>query len=386
MTHPERTTGRPVYCIDLSPAAHERAGLGRYAASLARALLQLGVTVSAFVNDPAESHLSPPLSELPVITVGLRRKTWRLRVALSYAGGPSMDRVFDGVRVFHATDHLLPKLTRARTVFTLHDTAYLQFPQYHLPRNRAFLRVMMPRFLRRADRIIAVSEATRRDAVRLYDLDPAKIDVIYEGVEERFRPDVDAADVARVRERYRLPERFVLSMSTIEPRKNLTTLLGAYRALRDRHPAIGLVIAGGKGWMYEGFFERLRALGLDREVVLPGYVPDADVPALLNAADLFAFPSEYEGFGLPPLEAMACGVPVVSSDAASLPEVVGDGGLLVPAKDERAWVEAIDRLLSDQQLRSELRRKGPARARGFTWAETARRTLEAYRAATGKQG
>jgi glycosyltransferase involved in cell wall biosynthesis len=369
------------YCIDLSAAAHERAGLGRYAASLAEALLAEGVPLTAFVNDASASHLRPPLSEVPTVTAGLSRKPWRVRAALTYAGGPSVGALNE-VRMFHATEHLLPRIPGARTVFTLHDTAYLLFPQYHLPRNRIFLRHMMPRFLRQADRIIAVSENTRREALRSYDLDPEKIEVIPEGVDERFRPDVDEAEVDRVRRRYALPPRFVLSIGTIEPRKNLTTLLEAFVGVRERHPDVGLVIAGGKGWMVQPFFERLRALGLEGDAVLPGYVPDDDVPALLNAAEVFAFPSEFEGFGLPPLEAMACGVPVVSSNAASLPEVVGDAGIQLPPGDVRAWVRALDSLLGDPAARADLRVSGIARARRFSWSAAARQTLEVYRAAT----
>lgn len=371
--------GEDPYCIDLSAAAHERAGLGRYAASLAEALLALGVPLTAFLNDPRESRLQPPLSELPTYSARLPRKRWRLRAALSYFGGPSMDRALGDVHLFHATEHLLPKLSRARSVFTLHDTAYLLFPEYHLPRNRIYLRAMMPRFLERADRIIAVSENTRHDALRLYRLDPGKIEVIPEGVDARFRPDVDDTIISVVRRRYGLPERFILCISTIEPRKNLTTLLEAYAALRHDHPDVRLVIVGGKGWLFERFFERLRSLRLEGDVVLTGYVPDEDVPALLNAAEVFAFPSEFEGFGLPPLEAMACGVPVVCSNAASLPEVVGEAGVLLPPRDVAAWVEALGRLLDDAQLREDLRARGLERASRFTWDAAARRTLDVYR-------
>lgn len=384
---PADTAPRPAlrdgpYCIDLSAAAHERAGLGRYAASLAEALLAEGVPLTAFVNDASASHLRPPLSDLPTVTAGLSRKPWRVRAALTYAGGPSVAALRD-LRLFHATEHLLPRIPGARTVFTLHDTAYLLFPQHHLPRNRIFLRLMMPRFLRQADRIIAVSENTRREALRSYDLDPARIDVIPEGVDGRFRPDVEPAAVEEVRRRYALPSRFVLTVGTIEPRKNLTTLLEAYVTLRGRHPGVGLVIAGGKGWMYESFFERLGELGLEGDVVLTGYVPDDDVPALLNAAEVFAFPSEFEGFGLPPLEAMACGIPVVSSNAASLPEVVGDAGVLLPPRDVPAWVQALDTLLGDPAARADRGAAGIARSRPFTWSAAARRTLEVYRSASG---
>lgn len=366
------------YCLDLSAAAHERAGLGRYSGSLAQALLARGVPLMAFVNDLSESHLRPPLSDLPLLNAGLQSKRWRFRAALSYFGGPGMDHAFPGVTLFHATEHLLPKLKHARSVFTLHDTAYL-FPKYHLPRNRMYLRLMMPRFLARADRIIAVSENTRRDALRLYRLDPEKIEVIPEGVEARFKPGVDTTRVSAVRRRYALPEHFILCISTIEPRKNLPTLLEAYAALRPTHPDLGLVIAGRKGWLYESFFERIRRLGLEQHVTLTGYVPDDELPPLINAAHVFAYPSEFEGFGLPPLEAMACGKPVLCSNASSLPEVVGDAGILLPPHDVRAWVGGLDRVLQDEQLRANLSARGVARARLFSWDTAARKTVEVYR-------
>jgi glycosyltransferase involved in cell wall biosynthesis len=172
---PAGTDHEVTVCVDLSPAAQGRAGLGRYAGALTEALVARGVPVTAFIDHSIGSRLRSPLHELPTVTARLPAKMWRLRAASSYFGGPSLDRIFPGVGLFHATDHLLPKLTRARSVFTLHDIAYLLFPEHHLPRNRIYLRTMMPRFLRRADRIIAVSESTRRDALRAYPLDAEKI-------------------------------------------------------------------------------------------------------------------------------------------------------------------------------------------------------------------
>jgi glycosyltransferase involved in cell wall biosynthesis len=366
-------------CLDLSAAAHERAGLGRYAASLAQALLSFDVPLTAFINDLRESRLHPPLSTLPTLTAGLPRKGWRLRAAVSYFGGPALDQVMSGIHVFHATEHLLPKLDRVHRVFTLHDTAYLHFPQYHLPRNRIYLKWMMPRFLAHADRIIVVSEATRRDALHFYGLDPAKIEVIPEGVEPRFRPEQDSARLAAVRQTYSLPDRFILYVGTIEPRKNLPVLLEAYHSIRSEHPDVKLVIAGGKGWLYESFFERLRSLGFEDQVTLTGHIPEDDLPALLSLAEVFAFPSVLEGFGLPPLEAMACGAPIVCSNASSLPEVVSDAGLLVPPRDVRAWVESLNRVLADPSLRADLRARGLARAAQFTWERAAQQTLQVYR-------
>jgi glycosyltransferase involved in cell wall biosynthesis len=353
--------------------------MGRYQASLAEALLSLGAPVSAFVHDIKGSQLTAPLSEMPTLSAGLPLRRWRLRAAISCLGGPSMDRAFPEVDLFHATDHLLPRLTHARSVFTLHDTAYLHFPEYYLPRNRHFLRIMVPRFLRRAERVIVVSEHTRSDAIRFYGLDPERIDVIPEGVDARFSRDMDEGTISAVRRKYRAPERFILHVGTIQPRKNLTTLLDAFAIVRASHPDVGLVIAGAKGWLYEGFFDRLRRSGLEEHVTLTGQVPDEDLPGLYRSAEVFAYPSVYEGFGLPPLEAMACGVPVVSSNASSLPEVVGDAGTLLDPLDVGGWVRALDALLRDPVLRAGSAARGVARASQFSWDRAAERTLEVYR-------
>jgi glycosyltransferase involved in cell wall biosynthesis len=367
-------------CLDLTAAAHEKAGLGRYTANLARALLALGEPLTGFVNHRAESRLAAPLSDITKFSANLSRKPWRLRAAVSYFGGPSLDAALPGVTLFHATEHLLPYLTQARSVITLHDVAYLRFPQHHLWQNRLYLTLMVPRFLRRADAVICVSEATRRDALHFYRLAPAKVHVVTEGVEPPFAPIAAPAARETIRAKYRLPQRFILHIGTLEPRKNLKVLLEAYAVLRPHLPEVGLVLAGGKGWLYQDFFTQLRALGLEPHVTLTGYVPDADLPALLNCAEVFAFPSVFEGFGLPPLEAMACGVPVICSDASSLPEVVGDAGILLNPADVAAWGQALTRLLGDPALRADLGARGQARARQFTWEHAAKRTRDIYRA------
>lgn len=367
-------------CLDLTAAAHEKAGLGRYAAHLAQALLQLGVPLAGFVNARREARLPAPLRDLRLFSAELARKPWRLRAALSYFGGPSLDRALPGVTFFHATEHLLPYLTHAKSAITLHDVAYLRYPQYHLWQNRWYLQLMVPRFLARADAVICVSEFTRQDALHFYHLPPEKVHVITEGVEPRFQPIFNPQILQALRAKYHLPERFILFVGTIEPRKNLAVLLEAYQAVRAECPAVGLVIAGGKGWLYQTFFERLKALGLEEVVTFTGYVPDEDLPALLNCAEVFAFPSVFEGFGLPPLEAMACGVPVVCSNASSLPEVVGEAGILLQPTAPQLWAEALLGVLRSADQRAELRERGRKHARQFTWEHTARQTLDVYQA------
>lgn len=369
-------------CFDLSAAAHERAGLGRYASRLATALLDLGVPLTAFINDTRDGVLKSPLDALPLRTAGLQRKPWRLRAALTHFGGPEV-AALKGLALFHATEHLLPVIPGARSVFTLHDAAYLHYPEHHLLQNRLFLRWMMPRFLKRADHVICVSEFTRQDALRFYRLPPEKVSVVLEGVEPRFQPMRDPSALAGIRERYRLPERFVLYVGTLEPRKNLSTLLKAFGVIASEHPDVGLVIVGGKGWLYEPFLEQVRGSGLEQRLTFTGYVPDDDLPALHSLATAFAFPSVFEGFGFPPLEALACGAPVLCSNAASLPEIVGDAGLLLPPLDVGAWTHALRRILGDKLLRRDLAQRGPERAQRFTWEAAARQTQAIYERVLG---
>jgi glycosyltransferase involved in cell wall biosynthesis len=370
-------------CLDVSPAIHHRAGIGRYAQELAAALLAVAPEheYTAFYNRAAEARPDPPLDRLPHLTLSWDDKPWRLRVLLAQLLHRSQDSLFRGADLFHATDHLLPRLSHVRSVFTLHDLTFRLYPQAHSHWNRWFLALMLPRFLRAADALVADSECTRRDAVRLYGTDAAKIRVIYPGVSSRFR----SASTAIVRQKYGLPDRFILSASTIEPRKNLITLLEAFAASTeqtgDRRPAARgwkLVVAGKKGWLYEDFFRRLHELEMEGQVALLGFVPDDDLPALYSAADLFVFPSLYEGFGLPALEAMACGTPVIASNTSSLPEVVGDAGLLVDPHDTSGLAAAMEQVLADEWLRAEMRAKGIERAKTFTWEKTAHETLRVY--------
>jgi len=370
-------------CIDVSAAVHERAGLGRYTSELVAALLALDHNADyvMFYNNPASATIPPPLTSLPRLTTSLAIKPWRMAVLLSHMAGRSQDSLFPGIDLFHATDHLLPRLYCVKSVFTLHDLVFQVYPETHKSLNRWFLRLMIPRFLRAADAIIAISQWTKSDAVRLYGIPEEKITVIYEGVHPRFHR-LHQTEIAAARQKYRLPQHAILYVGTIEPRKNLITLLDAYVQMLRQHAVADdtkLVIVGRKGWLYEPFFRRLHELGLEGQVIFPGFVADKDLPAIYAAADVFVFPSLYEGFGLPVLEAMACGAPVVCSNSSSLPEVAGDAALQFAPTDVASLAAALQRILSDGELRRRLVAAGVQRAQHFTWEETARQTLQVYR-------
>ncbi|MHB1296062.1 MAG: glycosyltransferase family 4 protein [Anaerolineae bacterium] len=367
-------------CLDVSPAVHQRAGIGRYAHELACALSGVAgeVDLSAFYNDAAHARDLAFLADWQRLPLDQGNKSWRLAVLLAHYARRPQDGLFAGVDLFHATDNVLPWLGRARSVFTLHDLTHRLHPETQSRPNRMYLDLMMPRFLRRADAILADSEATRRDALRLYGVAPERIQVVYPGVHQRFRP-ADAAAVADARTRYGLPARYVLFVGTLEPRKNLPALLEAYRALLQGGLRAGLVLVGRLGWRVDAFRASLQTLAPDELVVTPGFVPDDDLPALYSGADLLAFPSLYEGFGFPVLEAMACGTPVVCANTSSLPEVAGDAALQVDPHDVGALAEAMRRLLEDPALRRELAGRGVKHAAAFTWERAASETLKVYR-------
>ena len=319
-----------------------------------------------------------PLSERTLTILWHRL---RLPIPVEWFTGP--------VDIFHSTDFVLPPVRQARTILTVHDLTFMRLPECAEAGLRAYLNKVVPRSIEQADLVLADSQSTENDLIELLGVSLDKIEVVYAGVERRFRPMEGEIALQRVRERYGLDFPFILSLGTLEPRKNFTGLIEAYALMRGRragfHTCQGrgdrelkLVIAGGKGWLYDGVFARVEELGLEGKVIFPGFVADEDLPALYNLAELFVFPSLYEGFGLPPLEAMACGTPVVTSDRPSLPEVVGEAGLMVEATDSEELAEAMERVLTDENLRREMREKGLKQAKKFTWEAAAEKLLDVY--------
>jgi len=284
----------------------------------------------------------------------------------------------EGIDLLHNMAFVGPLAGGCPFVVTVHDLSFLFFPHSFRSLRRSYLRVFARMSVRRARRVIAVSESTKRDLVEIYDISPAKIDVVYNGVDARFQP-LPADQAAAFRQQQGLPDRFILFVGTLEPRKNIVSLIDAYARLPKERPP--LVLVGGKGWFYDEIFGRVEALGLTGEVRFAGFVPAEDLPLWYNAADLFVYPSLYEGFGLPPLEAMACGTAVITSTASSLPEVVGQAGQLVDPTDTEALAAAMAQVLGSRELQQEMETAGLAQAAGFSWEETARKTVDSYRRA-----
>jgi len=285
-----------------------------------------------------------------------------------------------GIDLLHMMAYVSPVVATKPTVVTVHDLSFLRSPERFRPANRAYLSLFTGLSCQRARRVIAVSEHTKQDVMKVYGLPPEKVDVVYSGLDSHFaRPAPEA--IAEFRRAHGLPEKFILYLGTIEPRKNLSTLIRAYAKVRPA--GVKLVCAGGRGWMYEDVFQTVEELRLSRDVIFPGFQPTEDLPYWYSAAQLFVYPSSYEGFGLPVIEALACGAPTITTNASSLPEAAGDAALLVPPDDIAALAETIARVLADSGLLAELAARGPAQAARFTWPDCARDTARTYAKALG---
>ena len=354
-------------------------GIGRYAVELAGALADCSDAVAItlltpFGGSPAGLDRSFPSVRihgrlLPAfMAAGPAEVAWAARRA-------GLDVVHDpmGISPFAVPRRLGPY----RRVVTIHDMIPFVYPETHARLTNILFQRYIPRTLRYVDRMITDSEASKRDILRFFDIPESRVQVIACGVSARFRP-VPAVECEQARQRHGLRQPYILTLGALQARKNLGGLFEAYAELRRRGLRHQLVVVGKKAWKTEGIFRTLTALGLEDDVVLTGYVDDVDLPALYSGASAFAFPSLYEGFGLPPLEAMACGTPVVTSNTSSLPEVVGEAGIMVDPHDVQSLADALERVLTDPALASTLRERGLERARRFTWERAARAHLEIY--------
>ena len=379
------------YILDIRTASAHFPGIGRYVRNLTSALIPLlaveeqltllGNAASWGAGETSQSgakiavgrrlsNRTIPVSVSP-FDIG---QQWRIPLLLRQlrAGGPSL---------YHSPYYLMPYRTGLPTVLTFYDVTPLMYPQSVSMKARLFFRLATTLALRAASRVIAISEAARDDLIRYFPVHSPKVRVVPLAADPRFQPQ-PASEVEAVREKYSLPTRFVLYFGTNRPHKNLAALIDAYAQLADRH-AQPLVIAGAWDARYPQPKQRVEQYQLGDSVRFLGGVDDSDLPALYNAATLFVFPSLYEGFGLPVLEAMACGTPVACANTASLPEIVGEAGRLFDPHSAAKIKDAVAELLEDDTLRAELGERGLARAQRFSWQATAAATLHCYRELLG---
>ncbi|HEY9431201.1 MAG TPA: glycosyltransferase family 1 protein [Blastocatellia bacterium] len=287
------------------------------------------------------------------------------------------------VDVLHV-QYTAPPFCRVPVVVTIHDLAFERMPETFTRRGSFQLKLTVRRTAKKAARIATVSEYSRQDLLDIYKLSPEKVVVTYNGVESSFTPQPSVPNEAEaVRKRFGVSRDFLLAVGSLQPRKNLVRLIRAYARLRSEREDFRpqLVIVGRKLWLASEIFDEVKRQRWADDVILTGYVADEDLPALYRAARAFVYPSLFEGFGLPPLEAMASGTPVVTSDVSSLPEITGDAALLIDPNDERALANALIEIMNNDRLRAELREKGIAQAKKFTWREAAEITLRLYKEA-----
>lgn len=280
--------------------------------------------------------------------------------------------------LLHSMAFVTPALSPCPTVVTVYDLSFIHFPDSFPALQRLYLRSQTARSCRQARRVIAISESGRQDIHQLFGVELARIDVVRPGVDEIFRP-LPATEVASFRRRRKLSAPFILHVGTLQPRKNIPLLLEAFAHLK--RPDLQLVLLGGKGWMFDEIYRRVETLGLRDQVRFTGYVPDADLPFWYNAATLFVFPSIYEGFGMPVVEAMACGTPVVAANTSSIPEAAGDAASLFPPQDAEQLADRMLGVLQDEALLIKMQAMGLQQARQFSWRRAGRETAAVHRKA-----
>jgi glycosyltransferase involved in cell wall biosynthesis len=367
--------------IDARIAHYTGAGIGQYTVHLAQALARRDHENEYVILQSRKDH-SVLVNQEHVRRVGLWTPSHhRLEQDLLAVELPLRRLDID---LLHSPDFIPPlRLNRFKSVITVHDLAFVRWPHF-MTTDSARYYGQVDQAVRRADAIIAVSESTKSDLVGLLGAPSEKITVVYEAADPVYRPMPKEEAWASLKSKYPLPEAFILFVGTIEPRKNIGTLLKAYRRLRnDYKVTAGLVLAGAVGWLSDQVFEDVEQLGLKDYVTFLGRVDNGNLLYLYNAACCLAHPAYYEGFGLTPLEAMACGTPVVSSNVSSIPEVVGDAAALVDPNSDEALAVALHRVLTDDALSTSLRAKGLARAKTFSWERAAEETLAVYRRARG---
>ena len=370
--------------IDYTPARQQGAGIGRYVRELVAALA-LADTETPYRLFVSGAHYgahppSPPGVNFEWRTTRLSPR-WLARLWHRARVPWPVEHWVGAVDLFHATDFVLPPVRRTtRTILTVHDLSFIHVPETASPRLRRYLERVVPRSVRRADHVLADSQATRDDLVALYGVPQDKVTVLLSGVGGHFQPVKDLAVIARVRARYGLGEwPFLFTVGTVQPRKNYARLIEALSRLLPQFPELHLVIAGGRGWLESPIYETVSRLRLENRVHFTGFVDDLDLPVLYSMAEAVPYISLYEGFGLPVLEAMACGTPVVASNVSSIPEVAGDAAILVDPSDCDALTDALRQLLVNRPLRDTLVERGFRQAAGFTWEKAARSLLEVYR-------
>ena len=356
-----------------SQHGYRRAGIHQYIAQVLRHLPPAeDLRYTVFTGDAPDL-----LAELPVRVV---ESAWRTdkplaRIVWEQAAWPWAIRR-EKIDLVHSMAFVTPFLSRNTAVVTVYDLSFMIYPEAFPPAQRLYLQTQTRRSVRSARHVLTISESGRQDVHRYFDVPLEQISVVYPGVEARFQP-LPPAQVAAFRAAKGLPESFLLHVGTLQPRKNIPVLLEALAQIN--RPELHLVLVGGKGWLYDEIFARVQALGLEKQVRFVGYVPDDELPLWYNTAVLLTFPSVYEGFGLPIVQSLACGTPVIAADASAMPEAVGDAGWLFPPQDASALAERIIEACDDSNQLAQKRARGLAQGQRFSWHTAGLQTADIYR-------
>ncbi len=367
--------------IDASGITRNKAGVGVYAKELIDRLAgAAGLELYLLVQDDDPDLDYGARSTVKMVKVPSRLMRSRpVRIAFEQTVLPLI-LLRHRIEVVHSLHYSFPLASfGAKRVVTIHDLTYVSMPELHLASKRWFFRFFIAKAAKAADGVIFISHSAAADFERCFGRPRGVAVVIHHGRSKGFEPLGEGGSAQAIRAKYGLPERAIVYIGTIEPRKNLTRLVEAFARASVEQPEVSLAIAGMKGWMYDGLFQRVKELGLEPKVLFLGFVPEEDKRALLCAAEVFAYVSLYEGFGLPVLEALACGVPTVASNTSSIPEIAGSAALLVDPLSVEEIAAGLKRLLAEPELRDRLREAGLQQAARFTWEWTASETVAMYR-------
>ena len=365
-----------------------KTGVEEYTSNILANMLSLNKNIEykLFYNGYKKIELDCDWLKFPNVELRQYRIPNRfLDTSLYFFNYPKIDKLLKEVDVFFSPHIFLSSVSKkCKSVMTFHDLSFEKYPEFYSASKNYWHFSMNPKKqARKADKIIAVSESTKNDLVGLYNINPEKIKVIYSGINSVFSIQYSVSSISKIKKKYNLPEKYILYLGTLEPRKNIVGLIKAFEMFkRRRHSRMSpaedykLVIAGSKGWLYRDIFKTVKNSPVKNDIIFTGFIDDEDKSILYSQAELFVYPSFYEGFGFPPLEAMACGTPVITSNFSSLPEAVGDAAIMINPYNLDELYRAMETVLNDDKLKDTLIKKGFKQAKKFSWQKCARETLD----------
>lgn len=373
--------------LDIQPILKDKTGVGWYTQKIVENLQSNIFEFEGygfnFLNrnriDDEVKNLNFNYKINSLMPYGVYRRIWHILPV-------SFNALFESdADIFHFFNYIVPPKIRGRIIVTIYDMVYKLFPETMARSNYKRLEKELKSSADRADKIVTISMNSKKEIMEYLDVAEDRIDIVYPGIDANiYSKDFPPQRFEETKAKYRLPSRYILYLGTLEPRKNIGRIIDAYVLfIKEADEEINLVIAGKKGWMFDEIFKKVEDYGLEDKIIFTGYVDEGDKPLIYKMSDLFIFPSLYEGFGMPVLEAMAAGVPVITSNTSALPEVAGDAALLINPLDVEDIAYAIKKLMKDEALRNSLIQKGQKRSRDFSWKKSAEKLLDIYREVGG---